>query len=79
MPIRYNFAKMYWSEDRTMKWPEDYEKFFAAFGLPMDTLVHVGHCTLECGCKYGDEDCPIVVGTVKPVFKGDHYELEAID
>jgi len=80
MPIRYNFAKMYWAEDRKdMKWPEDYETFFGSFGLPFNTLTHVGHCTLDYGCKYGDEDCPIVLGTVKPVFKGDHYELELAD
>ena len=81
MPLRYDFSKMYWNEKVTagMKWPEDYEKFFASFGLPGDTLIHVGHCTLDCGCKYDDDDCPIVVGTVKPIFKGDFYDLELID
>ncbi len=72
---------MYWKDDlrKDMKWPEDFEKYFSNFGLPGDTLVHLGHCTLTHGCKYLDEDCPIENGIVKPIFKGDPYELELIE
>lgn len=26
--------------------------------------VHVAHCCKKCGCKYGDDDCPVVSGEV---------------
>lgn len=26
--------------------------------------VHATHCCKICGCKYGDEDCPVVNGEV---------------
>lgn len=78
MPVRYNFAKMYWSENKQLKWPEDYETFFGAFNLPHNTLTHVGHCT-DNHCKYGDEDCPVATGKVLPVFRhDDDWELELI-
>ena len=27
------------------------------------TDVHTRHCCKNCGCKYGDKDCPVVTGT----------------
>ena len=27
--------------------------------------VHKGHCCKVHGCKYGEEDCPVVLGKVK--------------
>lgn len=27
--------------------------------------VHTSHCCPKCGCKYGDKDCPVVLGTHK--------------
>lgn len=27
--------------------------------------VHTEHCCVNCGCKYGDEDCPVVLGLKK--------------
>ena len=27
--------------------------------------VHSQHCCKACGCKYGDENCPVVLGTEK--------------
>lgn len=77
--MKYDFTAMYWAEEKLLKWPEDYETFFAAFDLPVNTLVHVGHCTLEGGCKYGDDDCPIFTGKVEPIFTlDDEYELTSI-
>ena len=29
-----------------------------------DIGVHATHCCLEHGCKYGDDDCPVMMGTV---------------
>lgn len=31
--------------------------------------VHATHCCTKCGCKYGDEDCPVATGEVAPVYK----------
>jgi hypothetical protein len=28
----------------------------------MNSAVHIGHCCAFHGCKYGDEDCPVVSG-----------------
>jgi hypothetical protein len=30
--------------------------------------VHATHCCKQHGCKYGDEDCPVVLGEVKQVY-----------
>ena len=27
--------------------------------------VHEGHCCLEHGCKYGDDNCPVALGLTK--------------
>ena len=34
----------------------------------VNTGVHVIHCCSKCGCKYGDKDCPVVLGTVKQEY-----------
>jgi hypothetical protein len=31
--------------------------------------VHVTHCCDKCGCRYGDEDCPVATGKLKPAYK----------
>ena len=31
----------------------------------MNSDVHQTHCCVVCGCKYSDEDCPVVSGVVK--------------
>lgn len=30
--------------------------------------VHLTHCCKRCGCKYGDPDCPVELGTLEPEF-----------
>ena len=30
--------------------------------------VHRGHCCKWHGCKYGDEDCPVVSGEVEQLY-----------
>lgn len=30
--------------------------------------VHQGHCCVLHGCKYGDEDCPVVNGKVNQLY-----------
>lgn len=30
--------------------------------------VHITHCCKWHGCKYGDPDCPVVVGIVKQEY-----------
>jgi len=40
--------------------------------------VHIAHCSKEHGCKYGDLDCPVVLGEVEqkyPCLDGG-YRLE---
>lgn len=37
----------------------------------MDVLrygVHAAHCCARCGCKYGDEDCPVVSGEIEAKY-----------
>jgi hypothetical protein len=31
--------------------------------------THATHCCKICGCKYGNVDCPVVEGTVEPVYE----------
>lgn len=33
------------------------------------TGVHTSHCCPKCGCKYGDKDCPVVLGTHKAKYE----------
>jgi len=30
--------------------------------------IHTEHCCKNCGCKYGDEDCPVVLGTKEQTY-----------
>ena len=30
--------------------------------------VHETHCCVVHGCKYGDEDCPVVLGKIKQKY-----------
>lgn len=30
--------------------------------------VHVAHCCILHGCKYGDDDCPVALGKMKQEF-----------
>ena len=30
--------------------------------------VHSRHCCVEHGCKYGEEDCPVVIGIEEPII-----------
>ena len=34
----------------------------------MNVGVHVGHCCKWHGCKYGDENCPVVTGQVEQTY-----------
>jgi hypothetical protein len=41
----------------------DRESFLARLQIgkkPVGTNVHTSHCCSKHGCKYGDEDCPVV-------------------
>lgn len=28
--------------------------------------VHLTHCCVRCGCKYGDPECPVETGMMQP-------------
>ena len=30
--------------------------------------VHKTHCCIQHGCKYGDDDCPVVLGIIKQEY-----------
>ena len=36
--------------------------------------VHVTHCCKRCGCKYGDDDCPVELGKVEAEFECEFCE-----
>lgn len=44
---------------------ECYEKFLKELG------IHREHCCPKYGCKYGDRDCPVVLGIVYPEYECD--------
>lgn len=62
-----NLSKIYWCEDVGL----DKKKILADWHLPLDSLVHASHCTVEGGCKYGDKDCVVENGVVKQLFPYD--------
>lgn len=66
--IKYDLSKMYWMDPPDKDYDKIYE-WFESVGLPQNTLVHVGHCWPNC--KYGDEDCPVMLGRVRPIFYYD--------
>ena len=43
--------------------------------------VHASHCCRWHGCKYGDEDCPVVLGQVEQEYPCEYCsdELEEED
>lgn len=42
--------------------------------------VHETHCCAKHGCKYGDEDCPVVIGFIKQKYDCEDciYEREEL-
>lgn len=36
--------------------------------------VHTSHCCKVCGCKYGDEDCPVVQGYAEAEYECEECE-----
>lgn len=39
--------------------------------------VHASHCCKHCGCKYGNEECPVVLGIVESIYpcETDHRRI----
>lgn len=35
--------------------------------------VHTSHCCKWHGCKYGDEDCPVVIGIAEQEYLCEYY------
>lgn len=42
--------------------------------------VHASHCCVDHGCKYGDDDCPVVLKTVEQMYDCEDcvYEKERV-
>lgn len=38
--------------------------------------VHASHCCKVCGCRYGDETCPVVTGEVEQAFDCEDCEAD---
>ncbi|AEC53096.1 hypothetical protein SCRM01_150c [Synechococcus phage S-CRM01] len=36
--------------------------------------VHATHCCKRCGCKYYDDDCPVVLGIVEAEYECEDCE-----
>lgn len=43
-----------------MRYDSDISKLISAM-----TEVHISHCCSIHGCKYGDIDCPVILGLAK--------------
>lgn len=43
-----------------------------------DTGVHAAHCCASHGCKYCEDDCPVVSGQVKQMYLCEECENEAM-
>ena len=41
--------------------------------------VHAAHCCLKCGCKYGDDDCPVCSGRVEQKYPCEFCKEEKPD
>ena len=37
--------------------------------------VHASHCCKWHGCKYGDEDCPVVLGQVEQLYTCEYCDV----
>ena len=37
--------------------------------------VHAAHCCKWHGCKYGDEDCPVVLGQVEQLYTCEYCDV----
>ncbi len=40
--------------------------------------VHATHCCIKHGCKYGDEDCPVVSGKIKQEYICEYCDDDGI-
>jgi hypothetical protein len=45
----------------------------------MSIGVHEAHCCKKHGCKYGEADCPVVLGTHKQRYACEQCEYEAME
>ena len=45
----------------------------------MAISVHDAHCCKKHGCKYGDDDCPVVLGTEPGVRECEYCRMDAED
>lgn len=68
-----NLSRLYFCEEIT---PEERRKVLDDWHLPRDTLIHAGHCYVEYGCKYGDDDCPVMTKRVKQIYQFDPKWVE---
>ncbi|WP_081235193.1 MULTISPECIES: hypothetical protein [Pseudomonas] len=41
-----------------------------------NTGVHESHCCARHGCKYGDDDCPVVQGRVEQLYPCEDCDYE---
>lgn len=44
--------------------------------IPSNIGVHMSHCCKKHGCKYGDDACPVVLGTHEQLYKQQCCDFE---
>lgn len=58
------------SELKKQKIELEREKLVKETTIPEERWgVHETHCCEEHGCKYGNEDCPVVIGLIKQRYR----------
>ena len=45
----------------------------------MSIGTHQSHCCVKHGCKYGDEDCPVVLKLIKQSYPCEYCHNEGIE
>jgi hypothetical protein len=40
--------------------------------------IHASHCCLEHGCKYGDNNCPVVTGEIKQKYECEECKIDKL-
>lgn len=58
--------------DKALKSATSDNNPMAATKKQQTSCIHTRHCCLVCGCKYGEDDCPVVIGQKKGDFTCKH-------
>ena len=65
-------------EDQIRRWEDEGGTHIEERAMT-ETNVHTEHCCIDHGCKYGDEDCPVVAGDQKQSHPCQDCEDTTVD